>query len=810
MKFRWYGWIVVWNMVVWSMFGGMGVSSADPCGMVPPPYTGAGIPITRVGPQKTYVFYKNGMQSIVLRPAFAGKVDNFGMLIPFPTPPSIRKVPDSIFAQIAAAIDPPEIPVYLWRRRFRGYYPMAKPSAPALAVTQGARVRRDEVRVLRQEAVGMYEVAVLEAGSAKALHVWMKRHGYIYPKGMDQPVNEYVAQGWCFVAVKTRVAGQHGIQPHPGMRKARPHFPPGGSFTGAVQAMGFRFRSPKLVVPMRLSAYNAGRLRNVVYILTSGPRAIRNIPKPLVVRQVSGKELYDNVTKLLPIRVYGGEPHQIPRYQWESIQSRRNPVPHNGLARDLFASDIEAAHSQQLVLDHETRKKLLLNVGEELRLRGESIDQLNRETLQTEVAYTVQESLRALRHMTMTVIDGDFARDILARDNLTFYPYRMPASEQQQQQGKCPYNARYLQRQCTHGGILTRWQGPLYARPKAIARIRKPVVKMRKIPKQARTVYQWIAQFDDYERVNQALNRLVSLGKQAIPYLVGEALEGHDLVRRGWSIVALTRLAHLDGSIQQKLALLSQDPKQPQLLRIWAVAGQILLAKTFESLQGFTRNPYQYGYPAYQALQRPMRLRIQALLQQQSKASVRNIFLLARQFPFLHNMLLPMAQKAGPEKLARLMTTDTDMEVRRQAASYLAALGRQQAAQVAQATLRVYRFDAQATQVPWHGGPLYVPFISWHRKDAQQLVQQLLTWYVWCHRHKQTGQLHQIHNNLRSVQLAYTAGYQSPGWSLVGLDRWIAIWKQAVGCVQTKAIFQVQYAEKEFLPLLQRIGCHQE
>ena len=39
------------------------------------------------------------------------------MLIPFPTPPAIRKVPDQIFSHIAAAIDLPEVIVDL-RNRF--------------------------------------------------------------------------------------------------------------------------------------------------------------------------------------------------------------------------------------------------------------------------------------------------------------------------------------------------------------------------------------------------------------------------------------------------------------------------------------------------------------------------------------------------------------------------------------------------------------------------------------------------------------------------------------------------------------------
>ena len=86
---------------------------ADPCGMVPPVYQGPGNPITRIGEQQTYVFYKDGIETFVIRPGFQGKVDEFGMLIPFPTPPAIRKVPDNIFPQVAAAVDPPEVVIDL-------------------------------------------------------------------------------------------------------------------------------------------------------------------------------------------------------------------------------------------------------------------------------------------------------------------------------------------------------------------------------------------------------------------------------------------------------------------------------------------------------------------------------------------------------------------------------------------------------------------------------------------------------------------------------------------------------------------------
>ena len=58
--------------------------------------------------------------------------------------------------------------------------------------------------------------------------------------------------------------------------------------------MGFRFEVDEHVVPMRLSAFNKGELRNIVYLLTDGPRKIRMIPEEYVMRQIPGEQLYSD------------------------------------------------------------------------------------------------------------------------------------------------------------------------------------------------------------------------------------------------------------------------------------------------------------------------------------------------------------------------------------------------------------------------------------------------------------------------------------------------------------------------------------
>jgi Uncharacterized protein conserved in bacteria (DUF2330) len=421
-------WMLCLSAFAAAVAGVTPTATADPCGMVPPIYVGPGTSIARIGDQNTYVFYKNGVETFVIHPAFKGKVDEFGMLIPFPAVPELRKVSDSIFPHVRAAIDPPEVVAYVFRGqrfRFLARNGLANRSGPVGGA--GLKLEKEEVRVVKEEAVGMYEVAVLEAGSAKALQKWMDDHGYKYPKGMDKACEDYVKIGWCFVAVKTKVSGKKAVDPRPGMRRVKAGLPPGASFDGHVQAMGFRFRSKRLVVPMRLSTFNEGDLHNIVYVLTDGPRKIRSVPEEYVVRQIGGAELYKNVTRPLPLRIIGGTVKDLQPWQKKNLPAQRNPVPHNGAARDLFAADLLAVSSGQLSHPHEEKEKMLLRIGESLNLRGPEIDKLNEGALADEREKIVHKALKDIKGMTLTVIDGSFPREVLANQNLAFATYRMPA-----------------------------------------------------------------------------------------------------------------------------------------------------------------------------------------------------------------------------------------------------------------------------------------------------------------------------------------------------------------------------------------------
>ncbi len=401
-----------------------GLCQADPCGMVPPIYTGDGPPITRIGLQRTYVFFKDGVESIAIRPGFSGSVESFGMLIPFPSPPALRKVSDDIFPHIAASIDVPPVEIELGGGfGGGGFLSFGDDDSDEDKLIEII----DQVEVLREEAVGMYEVAVLAAGSSAALQRWMEDHGFLYPEGMDGVCEEYIAAGWCFVAVKARVGSKADVEPRPGMRDADTGLEDGETFDGFVQAMGFRFHTDELVIPMRLSAFNEGRMHNVVYLLSDTPQKLRGIDAELVTRQLPGSELFANLTGPRPVRLLYGALDDMTVGQLRGLDAQRDPEPVNGLARDLFGDDLASVLDGRLSLAHEEDEKSLLNVAERLGLRGPAIDALHRAAAKVTRAEVAARSLAQLHGLTLTVIDGDFPRELLAKTNLSAESFVMPA-----------------------------------------------------------------------------------------------------------------------------------------------------------------------------------------------------------------------------------------------------------------------------------------------------------------------------------------------------------------------------------------------
>jgi hypothetical protein len=343
--------------------------------------------------------------------------------------PGLHKIDDRSFEHLAAAIDAPIVTVRIYDPSPPPSSPMmdmAPSSAPDDRASRGMELARDEVRVVKEEAIGMYEVAVLAAGSAKALDRWMTDNAFRYPNGMDDTVEDYVVVGWLFVAIKARVASMGQVAARPGMRGVDDKLPAGSRFDGYVQGMAFRFRVDAPVIPMRLSTFNGDDTHNRVYVLSETPVRIREVSDADVRRQISGSKLYANLTTPLPLKIENGGRGDIDRDGWAQIEASRSPDPYVAVARDMMASDLLAVSRGELTTPYEEREKELLRISEALSLRGAEIDLLHEHEVEEERAEALEPALRAVEGMTYTVIDGDFVQEVLRDQNLTLATFGMP------------------------------------------------------------------------------------------------------------------------------------------------------------------------------------------------------------------------------------------------------------------------------------------------------------------------------------------------------------------------------------------------
>ncbi len=718
---------------------------ADPCGMVTPfPLTQGNPELRRVGEQITFAFFSNGIEDLVLRPGFEGEVADFGMLIPFPSPPEIRKVPDTIFTHLANAVEPPEIVIDLRPR----------PESESMRKSAGYSMpmARDQlalgfVNVIREEAVGMYQVAVLEASDPRALALWMEAHGYVYPQGMDPVCAEYITAEWCFVAVKANIGNQAGVAPKPGMRGVSPDRPTGSTFDGAVQAMGFRFRADELVIPMRLSAFNPGELKNRVYILSDTPCRLAQIGPELVERQIPGARLRHNITDPLPLRVIGGTIEDARDQGYLDLpQYDRDPAPKNGFARDLLASNLLAVKENRLLHAFETREKELLKIGERLGLRGPEVDGQIRGVLSAEQREVEGDILAALDGMTLTVIEGDFPRDVIAKQNLTIVAFD-EVMKKNVETGALPTPSRgsgtlalALLGLVVVAGVGTRGRGGRGAGAALLAVLLLPGLVIADSPRPFDgTVLAAIDRLADAATSEAAAGELVALGPRAVPDLIGEAVEGGDLARRGWAVVCLAEIGHR--SAVDSLVRLRDADGEPELLQLWASAALTKIRGAEE-----------------------IRERLRAA---QSDPEA---------IPELTTLLLGL-RGAAVRPLLEVALTSTAIAERQQAMSLLGSLDLRLRGGVVRRSLEEalrYTPERAATGVPWAGGPLFLPGYAWTPEEARRVSLDLCCWLADRERSGDSGSIPPLLNNLRDLSWRTSVGFQHLGGAVYWTKAFVA------------------------------------
>jgi hypothetical protein len=146
--------------------------------------------------QKAIIVHDAGREDLLLQVKYEGPLTEFGWLIPVPSLPTVEKGSMRPFYELSQ----------LTQQRWGGFH--RGNTIPAGMAGEGG----EPVWVIEIKTVGAYEVAVLSARDAGSLQRWLKAHEYSVPLGKAGVVDEYIRQGWYFIAAKINLGKPVGVQ----------------------------------------------------------------------------------------------------------------------------------------------------------------------------------------------------------------------------------------------------------------------------------------------------------------------------------------------------------------------------------------------------------------------------------------------------------------------------------------------------------------------------------------------------------------------------------------------------------------------
>lgn len=216
--------------------------------------------LPKIPRQQALIVWTTGNEQLVIASDLEGSGKKLGWIVPVPAEPTaLEPVSPGIFYTLNAGLQPKLIngvtgtfclgvllvawALFLWAfgRFVPGRALMAALVLCFLLFPQGRRqayrgdpeTPRADVQILRAETVGNYDVEVLRAKDAGVLRTWLAENGFqSLPAKGDEIVQEYISEGWVFVAAKLQRAEEGYARPHP---------------------LSITFPTPKPIYPMRLT-----------------------------------------------------------------------------------------------------------------------------------------------------------------------------------------------------------------------------------------------------------------------------------------------------------------------------------------------------------------------------------------------------------------------------------------------------------------------------------------------------------------------------------------------------------------------------
>ncbi|HLX94997.1 MAG TPA: DUF2330 domain-containing protein [Verrucomicrobiae bacterium] len=223
--------------------------------------------------QKAIIVYDAGREDLILQVKYGGPVEEFGWLVPVPSPPTVQKGSMQCFYELS---------------RYTQLHLEPRYGVPGTATANSMDLgneKTEPVKVIETKTVGAYEVAVLSTRDTGALKNWLAANGFSYPRDEAGVLDAYVKQHWYFVATRIRLGKGNGFQIMTGTPRQVPEIQSELKqklASGELHPLQISFASDQCVFPLRISSLN-GRPSEVQVLVLAG--------EPLMEKGMFEKEL---------------------------------------------------------------------------------------------------------------------------------------------------------------------------------------------------------------------------------------------------------------------------------------------------------------------------------------------------------------------------------------------------------------------------------------------------------------------------------------------------------------------------------------
>lgn len=260
-------------LMVLAVLGWAGPARGDGCAFF------IAKPMAEMPGQQALIAYENGIQTLAIETRLTGQGTDCAWVVPLPARPEVSAASTGVFPSLRAmclpAIDryreftaPLVVLVIIglvlmvtggWRGiALVGFLLLLGlvTLMPTLVKVRSAGGAVAGVRVVDRKVVGAFEVVTLDASKGESLLGWLKENGFNVSERAGPVIEQYIKEGWCFVASKLYHEGGEESTPHP---------------------LVFRFPAKEPVYPMRLTGLQGGPLDLELYVFGPGTAKVKGM-----------------------------------------------------------------------------------------------------------------------------------------------------------------------------------------------------------------------------------------------------------------------------------------------------------------------------------------------------------------------------------------------------------------------------------------------------------------------------------------------------------------------------------------------------